>query len=267
MNSAPRSAHWILDSGFWILNSCIPPTHSRLERNSIPHPLNNIPKPIDQTRTRALYGPRMEETITPSNGHNSARQLRANRANAKKSTGPRTEEGKQRSSMNSLRHGLTARAIVMPAEDPAAFQRHAQEFIEEYKPKGPTEIQLVQNLAESSWLLNRIKSLEDEVLHPKDPDSISLALQIRALTGFDMQRARLSRLFERTVKQLREAQQERRALERSQMYDALPLFQMDQEKGVEYDPAQDGFVFSMQDFRTYIHHRTRLAEAKDATNE
>ena len=34
---------------------------------------------------------------------------RANRANARHSTGPRTESGKQRSSLNALRHGLSAR--------------------------------------------------------------------------------------------------------------------------------------------------------------
>ena len=40
-----------------------------------------------------------------------------NRANALLSTGPKTEEGKQRSSLNALRHGLTGQTVVMPTED------------------------------------------------------------------------------------------------------------------------------------------------------
>ena len=55
-----------------------------------------------------------------------------NRANSAHSTGPRTEAGKQRSSLNALRHGLTARTAVLPTEDPEAYQRHIQQFLDEY---------------------------------------------------------------------------------------------------------------------------------------
>jgi hypothetical protein len=47
-----------------------------------------------------------------------------NRANSQQSTGPRTESGKQRSSLNALRHGLTAQSAVLPSEDPAAYEAH-----------------------------------------------------------------------------------------------------------------------------------------------
>jgi hypothetical protein len=45
-----------------------------------------------------------------------------NRANAQHSTGPRTSEGKRRSSMNAMRHGLTSQVIVMPDEDMQAYR-------------------------------------------------------------------------------------------------------------------------------------------------
>src|SRR5690348_12926809 len=48
-------------------------------------------------------------------------RLRANRENAKKSTGPRTPEGKQRSSLNGTRHGILAQVIVLPKEDMDAY--------------------------------------------------------------------------------------------------------------------------------------------------
>jgi hypothetical protein len=51
------------------------------------------------------------------------RQLEANRANAKRSTGPRSADGKAKSSKNSLAHGLTAQDIVIADEDPEEFER------------------------------------------------------------------------------------------------------------------------------------------------
>ena len=49
----------------------------------------------------------------------SIRQIEANRFNAKKSTGPRTAEGKSRSRMNALKSGIDAQAETIPTEDPA----------------------------------------------------------------------------------------------------------------------------------------------------
>jgi hypothetical protein len=93
-----------------------------------------------------------------------------NRSNSQHSTGPRTEAGKQRSSLNALRHGLTARTAVLATEDPAAYQLHCRQFMEEYKPTTPTETQLVQQLADTSWRINRIPRLEADVLeHAQSP--------------------------------------------------------------------------------------------------
>src|ERR1700688_3065804 len=64
----------------------------------------------------------------------SDRQPRANRANAQKSTGPRTKAGKQRSRLNGLRHGLTGQVSIMTDENRAAHDH---------------------------WRLNRIQSIED----------------------------------------------------------------------------------------------------------
>jgi hypothetical protein len=47
----------------------------------------------------------------------SSRQVAANRRNASKSTGPKTEQGKQRSRSNALRHGLTAETVIDTLED------------------------------------------------------------------------------------------------------------------------------------------------------
>jgi hypothetical protein len=87
-----------------------------------------------------------------------------NRANSQHSTGPRTEAGKKRSSQNALRHGLTARTPVLASEDQAAYESHCRKFENEYQPATPTETQLVQELADTSWRLNRIPILEADLL-------------------------------------------------------------------------------------------------------
>ena len=87
-----------------------------------------------------------------------------NRANSQHSTGPRTEAGKKRSSQNALRHGLTARTPVLASEDQAAYENHCRQFQNEHQPATPTETQLVQELADTSWRLNRIPLLEADLL-------------------------------------------------------------------------------------------------------
>ena len=87
-------------------------------------------------------------------------QVNANRENAKKSTGPRTAQGKRRSSRNSLKHGLLARDAVMVGEDPAEFDRLFQEFEEVIYPKNALEFSLVRQVTDAEWRLRRISRLE-----------------------------------------------------------------------------------------------------------
>ena len=61
-------------------------------------------------------------------------QLEANRLNAQRSTGPRTAEGKARSSQNAVRHGLTAKCPVLPGEDPAEFAAFSEALFEDLTP-------------------------------------------------------------------------------------------------------------------------------------
>ncbi|HEV2690114.1 MAG TPA: hypothetical protein VGV35_16265, partial [Bryobacteraceae bacterium] len=161
-----------------------------------------------------------------------------NRANAQHSTGPSTPEGKQRSAMNALKHGLTARAILLPSEDPAAYQRHVQEFFDGCQPKGPIEKALVQSLADTAWRLNRLVTLEADLYSlpaPAADDVRTLETQTRALTSLSMHGHRLDRHFREIRRDLRELQKERRELEARQLAEAADLLQMDQEKGVAFD--------------------------------
>ena len=87
-------------------------------------------------------------------------QIQANRENAQRSTGPRTEEGKTRSSMNAVKTGLTGRTVLLPGDDAAAYEKHVDRFLREHRPVGDDESNLVQSLADADWRLLRIPALE-----------------------------------------------------------------------------------------------------------
>ena len=64
-------------------------------------------------------------------------QITANRANAQKSTGPRSAEGKSASRFNALKHGIDAASIVIPGEDPADYDALVAQYQREYQPGPP----------------------------------------------------------------------------------------------------------------------------------
>src|SRR5258707_10007126 len=77
----------------------------------------------------------------------SQRQIEANRLNAQKSTGPTTPEGRAAVSLNSLKYGLYAETLILPGEDPAAFEAILARLDPEYQPATPTEQSFVSQIA------------------------------------------------------------------------------------------------------------------------
>jgi hypothetical protein len=72
----------------------------------------------------------------------SLKQIEANRLNALKSTGPRTEHGKQRSRQNALRHGLTAETVITALENAADYQAFEASIVSDYQPHSATLVAL-----------------------------------------------------------------------------------------------------------------------------
>jgi hypothetical protein len=181
-------------------------------------PFNKLSRPIRQFHPRPCYpGDRGGQMATPAQAPATPtstdpvqrwlqRRAAINRANSQHSTGPRTEPGKQHSSLNALRHGLTAHTAVLPTEDPEAYQRHIQQFLDEYAPATPTETQLVHEIANTAWRLNRIPFLEAE-LFSQSPNPQSL---IPLLATLGLHGSRLSRQFQKALDQLREIQEAQR---------------------------------------------------------
>jgi len=185
-------------------------------------------------------------------------RARANRRNALLSTGPRTDSGKQRSSLNALRHGLTAAAAVLPSEDRAAYDVHCRGFFDEYQPATPTETQLTQELADTAWRINRIPALEAALLDRADPD----ILDARALATLGMHYQRLSRQFQKAVDHLREIQSDRVERERRDLKDAAAILELHKHKGVPWEPSDYGFVFSRDHVERFAQRTMRLNESR-----
>jgi hypothetical protein len=199
----------------------------------------------------------------------------SNRRNAQHSTGPKTPEGKQRSSLNALRHGLTGQIVVMPHEDLAAYQRHVKSFTTEFQPQGAAESNLVQGMADATWRLNRVASMEATLLaltaaHQPDPVQEALAIaaspdrQVKVMSSLGIHGQRLSRQYQSTLRQLLELQKIRHDREKRELDQLVDIIEMYKSKGKVYIPADDGFVFTEDQIKQAIRARNRERLAKEA---
>lgn len=85
-----------------------------------------------------------------------AKQVQANRENAQKSSGPQSEAGRQVSSRNSFRHGLTGHGFaLLDWERLETFDRIKAEFEREHQPATATESVLVERMVQHYWLVQR----------------------------------------------------------------------------------------------------------------
>ena len=209
----------------------------------------------------------------------SDKQLEANRSNALLSTGPKTEEGRKRSSTNALRHGLTGQVTTMTDEDRAAHDKFSAALTQSLAPEGGMEIQLAQRIATDSWRLNRASAIEDNIfalgLHENagklcpDDEEIDAALttarvftmeskQLQLLTLYEQ---RLNRSIQKNLALLQSLQATRKAQRETEMKEAAVLLQLNEMRGLEYQPAKDGFVFSTGEIHAAIDRQQRLNRA------
>ena len=97
------------------------------------------------------------------------KQINANRKNALLSKGPKSNLGKLTSSKNSLKHGLTAKQLVI-GESFKEFEKYRDRMIDELKPEGILEEQVVFMIIDTGFRLRRIGEVEagvynQEILH------------------------------------------------------------------------------------------------------
>ena len=94
----------------------------------------------------------------------SFRQFEANRQNALRSTGPKTDEGKRQSRLNAVRHGLTAETVVASLEDAEDYKAFEAAIIADYCAETAVARELVLRLASLLWRLRRATAIETDLL-------------------------------------------------------------------------------------------------------
>jgi hypothetical protein len=92
-------------------------------------------------------------------------QVTANRENARKSTGPRTDEGKAVVSKNAVKYGLFAKEVIIFGEDPADYDALHDAILAELAPSGVMEILLAERVVSLTWRLHRVERLMSEVIN------------------------------------------------------------------------------------------------------
>ncbi len=138
-----------------------------------------------------------------------ARQI-ANSANALLSTGPRTDEGKARSSQNARKHGLTSAEIILAFEDREEFEELQAQLEADVRPQGALQQTLFDQLVASAWNLRRIRRMEyaltDSAAHYMDLiENVELTVRLDRLARHQ---TRIERSFLRALKELKALQTE-----------------------------------------------------------
>lgn len=236
-------------------------------------PLNpaEFPPAIDEALRKAFVSPK---------------RLAANRANAKKSTGPKTEEGKKSSRLNASRHHITGQVHILPDAERFAARGYIDPIIAQLAPVAAEEDAIARDIATSHWRLNRVRAAEDNLFALRTGtkadsgiagDNVQTADALHVASAFAEQsktfdllsgyERRIQRSLESNRKQLQHVQEVRKAAEATALEEAMLLRRYAQENDEEYDPegeakANGGFLFPIAVLDTAILRAYRLKMAR-----
>jgi hypothetical protein len=229
------------------------------------------------------------EKHMPSPAEYAANRLKSiNNESAKNASSPpasgKTPEGKARSSMNALRHGLTARVVVLPTEDMDAYQAFSKEIVDSLDAETPVERQFAQTVADNQWRINRIRSIEDGMLgmghfeaagdfdcptseiHSAMTAARAFRDDSKSFVNLSIYEQRLHRSMKDSLRQLKELQTERREREKTEMDDAIRLLKTQQMKGLPFEPDPEKFVYASAELARRARHEDALLAEKAAFN-
>jgi hypothetical protein len=143
----------------------------------------------------------------------SAMQISANQANAQLSTGPTSDAGKAKSSLNAITSGLTGATVLLPTDEVAAYEAHVASVVARYSPVGAREQALAQSIANAEWRVQRIEGLEFGIYaqgniefapdYASQPENLRPSL-IKTKTFFTYEQLRNLRLQEDRIRRHRE---------------------------------------------------------------
>ena len=133
------------------------------------------------------------------------KQIEANRRNALKSTGPRSQEGRAAVRLNALRYGLRARTVVLPGENQEEFEKLCESLEAEWQPLTSTEQFYLEQMAVAQWKLTRMEIGEIDLFGENSGARDQLGLLDRIWQS----QCRLERSFARAHRELQRLQSSR----------------------------------------------------------
>jgi len=196
--------------------------------------------------------------------------------------GPRSTAGKARSALNGLKHGLCARTVLLPNEDPAAYLAFSKQILDYWKPANAMEQSIAQLIANDCWRLERSKTHEQGFMalgHAEQPGEVicddpethaaiteagAFRDNPQAFATLSIYEQRITRSIHKNMKVLQEMQKERKAAEQAAMDEAVLLHNYHKMLGEVWNPQQDEFVYSADQVSREAARRARLEEAKTA---
>ncbi len=191
-------------------------------------------------------------------------QIAANRENSQLSTGPTSDTGKQTVSRNSLKHGLSSKVhIALPGEE-NALEKHVEGYIEAYAPVGLPERDLVRNIAENHFRLQRAHGIEHALftqlmsqqsdnIDPASAEAETWEQTAREMKNVSLQAGRIQRAIEKSTAALNAMQAQRKSAYAQAEAEAILLTQLAHAEGQTVDAAKDfpspercgGFVYAL----------------------
>jgi len=207
-------------------------------------------------------------------------QITANQENAQHSTGPRSEAGKQRSKLNSTKHGFTGQTVVLTEAETEPYRLFTEKHLAQLKPVGVNEDHLAYSIIDSRWRMHQISATEaatyalGQLEHaPKfenHPPQLAEAMA-RSLTLTEKQKefallnryqARLSKQAAADAAQLVELQRIRKDAELKQFNDAAALFSVAMREKKPFNPQEFGFVWTEDQLVDALNAATTLQLAR-----
>ncbi len=216
------------------------------------------------------------------------KQIDANRRNAQKSTGPKTEQGKSITRLNARREGFTGQIIILDSEDRPHFEKFQASLIADLQPKTTLELSLAHGIAWDTWRLNHLRAVESNLYalgaenpaptgryqseDPRLQPAISAAATFLHESGhfnrLSLYEQRLTRNLHKNLATLRDLQTERRRHESEARAEEVLLARASDINNLRYDtpanPAPNGFVFSTDQILKAA-HRASLLDVAQAT--
>lgn len=182
-------------------------------------------------------------------------KLKANRENAKKSTGPRTEEGKKASSANATRHGLRSETLYVPPGEKDDFDSLHLYLLNEVHPAGELESQAFERLVQAAWRMRRVRASEAVLIADCAARGVDPFLDDdaeRKMKRLEDYHRRAESAYARAMRELRELQTNRHICEL-----APSLYGHATDPGLSHLPTVDRLYHS--------HERTQIQRDKAAS--